>query len=38
MGYTKEYVIGFFEFLFGLFGLFIIVLWAFPKPNQCLRG
>ena len=24
MGYTKEYFIGFCEFLFGLFGLFII--------------
>jgi hypothetical protein len=28
MGYTKEYIISFFEFWFGLIGFFIIVLWA----------
>lgn len=27
MGYTKEYIRGFCEFLFGLFGVFIIIGW-----------
>jgi len=28
MGYTKEYIYGFFEFWFGLIGLFIIIQWV----------
>lgn len=27
MGYTAEYIRGFFEFWFGLMGAFIIIIW-----------
>lgn len=34
MGYTKEYAIGFVQFLFGMIGSFIIILWITQQVQQ----
>jgi hypothetical protein len=34
MGYTKEYAIGFVQFLFGMIGSFIIILWITQRVQQ----